>query len=50
MSTPEAGSGFGLGPIDQVAFVVADLEAALPRYTALYGPFHVPYRSGVHGL
>lgn len=30
-----------LGPIDQVAYVVADLDAALPRYEALYGPFRV---------
>ena len=32
---------FDLGPIDQVAYVVHDLDAALPRYTALYGPFEV---------
>ena len=31
----------GLGPIDQVAYVVADLDRALPRYVALYGPFEV---------
>ena len=31
----------GLGPIDQVAYVVEDLERALPRYEALYGPFEV---------
>jgi catechol 2,3-dioxygenase-like lactoylglutathione lyase family enzyme len=30
-----------LGPIDQVAYVVADLDRALPRYAALYGPFEV---------
>ena len=30
-----------LGPIDQVAYVVEDLERALPRYEALYGPFDV---------
>jgi len=30
-----------LGPIDQVAYVVEDLERALPRYEALYGPFQV---------
>lgn len=36
------GSGaLGLGPIDQVAYVVADLERALPRYEALFGPFEV---------
>jgi hypothetical protein len=32
---------FGLGPPDQVAFVVEDLDAALPVYTALFGPFEV---------
>lgn len=30
---------FNLGPIDQVAYVVEDLERALPHYEALYGPF-----------
>lgn len=30
-----------LGPIDQVAYVVHDLERALPRYAALFGPFEV---------
>ena len=30
-----------LGPIDQVAYVVQDLEKALPHYEALYGPFQV---------
>src|SRR5258706_14953081 len=29
----------GLGPIDQVAYVVEDLERALPRYEAMFGPF-----------
>lgn len=29
----------GLGPIDQVSYVVEDLERALPRYQALFGPF-----------
>lgn len=32
---------YGLGPIDQVSYVVADLERALPRYQALFGPFRV---------
>jgi 4-hydroxyphenylpyruvate dioxygenase-like putative hemolysin len=36
----ETGS-LGLGPIDQVSYVVADMERALPRYEALYGPFRV---------
>ncbi len=30
-----------LGPIDQVSYVVADLERALPRYEALFGPFQL---------
>ncbi len=30
-----------LGPIDQISYVVADLDAALPRYEALFGPFRV---------
>ena len=30
---------FGLGPIGQVAYVVHDMEDALSRYGALYGPF-----------
>jgi len=32
---------FGLGPIDQVAYVVADMDAALAVYTELFGPFRV---------
>ncbi len=31
----------GLGPIDQVAYVVADLDEALPRYEAIFGPFEL---------
>jgi len=31
----------GLGPVDQVSYVVADLAASLPRYEALFGPFQV---------
>ena len=34
-------SEFQLGPIDQVAYVVEDLERALPHYEALYGPFQL---------
>jgi hypothetical protein len=30
-----------LGPLDQIAYVVADLERALPHYEALYGAFEV---------
>jgi methylmalonyl-CoA/ethylmalonyl-CoA epimerase len=33
--------GLGLGAPDQVAYVVADLDAALPHYEALFGPFRV---------
>ena len=29
----------GLGPIDQIAYVVADMDEALERYGAIYGPF-----------
>ena len=32
---------WGLGPLDQVSYVVADLERSLPHYEALYGPFEV---------
>lgn len=31
----------GLGPIDQVAYVVDDMKASLPRYEALFGAFDV---------
>ena len=31
----------GLGPIDQVAYVVEDMARALPHYEALFGPFRV---------
>jgi 4-hydroxyphenylpyruvate dioxygenase-like putative hemolysin len=34
-----AARDFGLGPIDQVAYVVESLERALPRYEAMFGPF-----------
>jgi len=40
METPPTGA-LGLGPIDQVGYVVADLDEALPRYEALFGPFRV---------
>jgi methylmalonyl-CoA/ethylmalonyl-CoA epimerase len=39
-SGTSAGLGsLGLGSIDQVSFVVRDIEASLPAYTALFGPF-----------
>lgn len=46
MSKPDAGKSIetgrlGLGPIDQTAYVVANIEASLPVYEALYGPFTV---------
>jgi 4-hydroxyphenylpyruvate dioxygenase-like putative hemolysin len=31
----------GLGPVDQVSYVVADLDRSLPRYEALFGAFKV---------
>ncbi len=37
----ELGGSLGLGPIDQVAYAVEDLDRALPHYEALYGPFEV---------
>ncbi len=40
MSEPLA-RDLGLGPIDQVSYVVADLDRALPRYEAMFGPFRV---------
>jgi catechol 2,3-dioxygenase-like lactoylglutathione lyase family enzyme len=38
---PQRAGSLGLGPIDQVAFVVADMRRALPRYEALFGPFEL---------
>jgi methylmalonyl-CoA/ethylmalonyl-CoA epimerase len=32
---------FNLGPVDQVAFVVRNMEQALPVYEAIFGPFRV---------
>lgn len=42
-STPAAdvATRFDLGPIDQISFAVDDLDAALPRYAALFGEFTV---------
>jgi catechol 2,3-dioxygenase-like lactoylglutathione lyase family enzyme len=37
----EHAARFGLGPVDQVSYVVADLDAALARYEALFGEFQV---------
>lgn len=38
METPPI-APLDLGPIDQVAYVVLSLDASLPRYEALFGPF-----------
>jgi catechol 2,3-dioxygenase-like lactoylglutathione lyase family enzyme len=32
---------FGLGSIDQISFAVADIDEAVPRYTAMFGEFAV---------
>lgn len=48
MSNPDLGGGLsdlGLGPIDQVAYIVEDMERAVPRYEALFGPFTVSAQS-----
>jgi 4-hydroxyphenylpyruvate dioxygenase-like putative hemolysin len=39
--SPSENAPLGLGPIDQVAYVVEDLDRALPRYEAMFGPFRV---------
>ena len=42
MSNPPAPfASLGLGPIEQVAYVVEDMERALPRYEVLFGAFQV---------
>ena len=32
---------FELGGVDQIGYVVADLETSMPHYEALFGPFQV---------
>lgn len=32
---------FGLGAIDQISFAVRDMDDAVPRFTAMFGPFAV---------
>jgi hypothetical protein len=32
---------YGLGPIDQISFAVADVDEAATRYSAIFGPFEV---------
>ncbi len=44
MSNPQTSSNLadlGLGPIEQVAYIVEDMDLAVPRYQALFGPFTV---------
>lgn len=40
MSAPQQLAQLGLPPIDQVAFVVRDLDSWTRRHEALFGPFH----------
>ena len=37
----ESADRFGLGGVDQIGYVVADLATSLPHYEALFGPFAV---------
>jgi 4-hydroxyphenylpyruvate dioxygenase-like putative hemolysin len=37
----ELSGRLGLGPIDQVAYAVENMEHALDRYAAMFGPFEV---------
>jgi 4-hydroxyphenylpyruvate dioxygenase-like putative hemolysin len=41
MSNPQPLAKLGLGSIEQVAYIVEDMEHAIPRYEALFGPFRV---------
>ncbi len=43
MSNPQNSdlADLGLGPIEQVAYIVEDMDLAVPRYQALFGPFSV---------
>ncbi len=36
-TTADLAGRFGLGPIDQISFAVADVDEAVPRYAALFG-------------
>jgi 4-hydroxyphenylpyruvate dioxygenase-like putative hemolysin len=38
---PDLIADLGLGPIEQVAYVVEDMELAVQHYGALFGPFEV---------
>ncbi len=35
----KAGDRFGLGGVDQIGYVVEDIDASMPHYEALFGPF-----------
>lgn len=37
----DLGAALGLGPIEQVAYVVEDMDRAVEHYSALFGPFEV---------
>jgi len=37
----DPGTDLGLGPIEQVAYVVEDMDRAVEYYSALFGPFQV---------
>ena len=39
---------FGLGGVDQIGYVVADLETSMPYYESLFGPFQV-YEAALDG-
>jgi len=39
-TAPQSLDNLGLPPIDQVGFVVRDLDEAVARYAPLFGPFH----------
>lgn len=49
MTTEEIRQRFDLPPIDQVGYVVEDMERALRHYGALFGPFEV-MRSPLGGV
>lgn len=38
---PGPAAAFALGPVRQISFVVGDLDAELPTYTAMFGAFTV---------
>jgi methylmalonyl-CoA/ethylmalonyl-CoA epimerase len=40
-SSVDALTGLGLGPVDQISFAIADIDASLPAYQAVFGKFTV---------